>query len=639
MSITLSSSVTGIVYTWTYTEAANISGASACSATDGSCGTSIVQGLSNSTNSSGTATYTITPYVDGCAGTAAGSTVTVYQIPVASATSKSSCSGTATSIALTSSIGASTFAYSGSMTSTPSGGTINNIVSGTVTPIAQSLVNTGNSRGIATYSVVATANGCSSSVLLVNDTVKAKPAVIVSQSATLICSGTGAGITLSALDSIAPTYTWTIAQTGVTGATACASSCGSSINQTLTNSGTTIGTVTYSITPTSDGCAGAVFAQTDSVRPATTPSPTYAVTPTYGLCSSYASGYTYSVTSPQPGETFSWTLPANMTVHSGSNNTSSSITVDVNSSFVSGSLKVTGTTSTCGGSTSYSATVYASYTGMVISSTYQNTGDCGATGGSFYANPLSQTGASYAWTVPSSMTIISGQSTQKIYANFTSSFVKDTVICVISNACGVNATLTYIASSAPLTPGTISGSATLCRLTSTTYSITAVAGASSYTWTLPTGDSAITYANASSYTTSSPSIGVYAKSSAVSGNISVTANSSCGTSSAAKTLAITYNCREMSDGTTVADQPAGLDMVAYPNPAHDKLNVVFNSNSVGKYTVRMIDITGRMVLNQQNTTQEGTNVLEIDLTNYAKGIYTLSLITSEGSKQVRLTVE
>jgi hypothetical protein len=95
----------------------------------------------------------------------------------------------------------------------------------------------------------------------------------------------------------------------------------------------------------------------------------------------------------------------------------------------------------------------------------------------------------------------------------------------------------------------------------------------------------------------------------------------------------------MDAGETEATAPEGLNVVAYPNPAHDKLNVVFNSSSIGKYTVRMIDITGRMVLNEQNTAQEGSNVLEMDISNYAKGIYTLSITTGDGNKQLRLTIE
>ncbi len=78
-------------------------------------------------------------------------------------------------------------------------------------------------------------------------------------------------------------------------------------------------------------------------------------------------------------------------------------------------------------------------------------------------------------------------------------------------------------------PGTISGSAVICNGTTNTYSISPVSGATSYSWTLPSGWSG------SSSTTS-----ITATASSSSGIISVTANNGCG-SSIAQTLAITVD--------------------------------------------------------------------------------------------------
>ena len=81
----------------------------------------------------------------------------------------------------------------------------------------------------------------------------------------------------------------------------------------------------------------------------------------------------------------------------------------------------------------------------------------------------------------------------------------------------------------PTQPGTISGAVTVCNGATNTYSITAVPGATSYTWVLPGGWSG------SSTTTS-----INATASATSGNITVTANNACG-SSTAQTLAVTVS--------------------------------------------------------------------------------------------------
>ncbi|MFT3910966.1 MAG: Ig-like domain repeat protein [Ferruginibacter sp.] len=83
----------------------------------------------------------------------------------------------------------------------------------------------------------------------------------------------------------------------------------------------------------------------------------------------------------------------------------------------------------------------------------------------------------------------------------------------------------------PATPGTISGLATVCPVTSQTYSVTAVANATVYNWTLPAGWVINTGTGTNSITVTT---------SVNSGNVSVTAGNACGTS-AAQTKAVTAN--------------------------------------------------------------------------------------------------
>ena len=82
----------------------------------------------------------------------------------------------------------------------------------------------------------------------------------------------------------------------------------------------------------------------------------------------------------------------------------------------------------------------------------------------------------------------------------------------------------YVSSSAPAQPGAVSGTTPTCPgLTGQVYSIAPVSGASSYTWTVPTGWSI----TAGQGTTS---ITVTTGSSSQSGNLTVTASNACGTS-------------------------------------------------------------------------------------------------------------
>lgn len=85
-----------------------------------------------------------------------------------------------------------------------------------------------------------------------------------------------------------------------------------------------------------------------------------------------------------------------------------------------------------------------------------------------------------------------------------------------------------LCSAAPSTPGAITGATTYSSGASETYSVTAVSGATSYNWTVPTGSIITAGATTNSITVTMGSS---------SGNVTCTASNSCGTS-AASTLAV-----------------------------------------------------------------------------------------------------
>ena len=92
----------------------------------------------------------------------------------------------------------------------------------------------------------------------------------------------------------------------------------------------------------------------------------------------------------------------------------------------------------------------------------------------------------------------------------------------VTNACGSGYD-TIVISNTPTTPGTITGSASVCpNQSGLTYSITAVSGAVSYNWTVPTGWTITAGQSSNSITVTSASN---------SGNVCVTAASGCASSS------------------------------------------------------------------------------------------------------------
>ena len=132
-------------------------------------------------------------------------------------------------------------------------------------------------------------------------TVNPIPNVIPTPASQTFCSG---GTTSIALTSNVPgaTFSWTVAQNGVNGASG---GSGNSISQTLTTSGNTPGTAIYSITPAFNGCNGNPVTVTVTVNP-------IPVVRLPLLHCALCSGSTTSIdlTSNVTGTTFSWTIRA-----------------------------------------------------------------------------------------------------------------------------------------------------------------------------------------------------------------------------------------------------------------------------------------------------------------------------------------
>jgi endo-1,4-beta-D-glucanase Y len=134
---------------------------------------------------------------------------------------------------------------------------------------------------------------------------------------------------------------------------------------------------------------------------------------------------------------------------------------------------------------------------------------------------------SYTWTLPSGW---SGSSTSTSITT-TAGTAGGTISVVANNTCGAGPArtlaVTVTTCTIPAQPEAINGNTSVTAGSSQTYSISAVSGATSYTWTLPSG-----------WSGSSTSTSIAATAGNAGGNISVVANNACG-SSAPRTLAVT----------------------------------------------------------------------------------------------------
>ena len=84
---------------------------------------------------------------------------------------------------------------------------------------------------------------------------------------------------------------------------------------------------------------------------------------------------------------------------------------------------------------------------------------------------------------------------------------------------------------------------------------------------------------------------------------------------------------------------AATEFKVYPNPAQDHVTLAFSSNDEGKFNVRLMDMTGRTILNEDHNAVMGDNQFEFNLTTIAKGAYILILQKGDQTQQAKIIVQ
>ena len=241
VTITNPNLVSGTTFGWTVS-ATNITGATAGS------GATLSQTLANTTNVNQTAVYTITPTANGCAGAPVTHTVTVQPDLNAGSISGTQAICYNTNVPVFGSVVASggngTYTYQ--WQSRPPAGSWTNISGATTAVYDHTTLGT-----TTEFKRVVTSCGATKESNII--TVSIKPTPTISASNQTLCSGQSTTITITNPNNVpGTTFTWTASPTNVTGSSGGSDS---PIAQPLTSS--TGGSVTYSITPSANGCQGA----------------------------------------------------------------------------------------------------------------------------------------------------------------------------------------------------------------------------------------------------------------------------------------------------------------------------------------------------------------------------------------------
>ena len=342
----------------------------------------------------------------------------------------------------------------------------------------------------------------------------------------------------------------------------------------------------------------------------------------------------YSVTAIANATGYSWTLPTGGTITSGAN--TNSITVNFSATAVSGNVCVQGT-NTCGNGTISCKAVTVNTPQNAPISTAGSLSACAGTPITIPINvndflditavtlrldynPTLMTYVSSAnmnsqlngaivnnvavsgtlnkilivWSDPTPKTIANGQKLVDLNFNFisgsptlsfnnTASGGSDCEFAdANANALNDLPTATYYHDATvtmnplPSAAGTITGTATVTQGQSgVSYSVPAIANATGYTWTLPTGASVVTGSNTNS-------IVVDYSASAVSGSITVRGTNSCGNGTVSAAFAVTVNPLPATAPITTAGSPT-----ACPNASVTIPLTTANFNYIASFSLRL----------------------------------------------------
>ncbi|MEP7168703.1 MAG: T9SS type A sorting domain-containing protein, partial [Bacteroidota bacterium] len=185
---------------------------------------------------------------------------------------------------------------------------------------------------------------------------------------------------------------------------------------------------------------------------------------------------------------YTWTLAGSgLPVTSGQG--SANISVTFPPAFTSGQLCVTAALACGGSSTSAPRCVTVSNTPVVPGAMTGPAKVCPGQTGVVFSVPAVTGATGYNWTVPVGATITSGTNTISITVSFPASYTGAPPVCAyaLSSCASSVGRCKAVGSNIPGQPGSVTGPTTGVCNSTVQYSISSLALATSYTWTIPVG--------------------------------------------------------------------------------------------------------------------------------------------------------
>jgi gliding motility-associated-like protein len=445
--------------------------------------TDVSQLLRNNTTNTATATYTVIPTANNCAGTSFTVDVTVNPVPVVTdITIAAVCSGNPFTYPPPSVPSGTLYTWSNPVIS-PSSGLTGGTAQAAQTTISQTLSGSGIVSATAVYTITPSYNSCTGNSF--DLTVPVNPTPQVGPLSATICSGNTFTVTPPSVP-VGTSYTWAapaITPSGSVSGATLQSSPAVSIAQLLTNTTTAAVQSVYSVIPLSGSCTGAAFPVTVAINPSTQLSSS--LTPA-DVCSN--NPFNYSPTSNTPSTiSYNWTRAAvggiSNLASSGSGNPGETL---INSSNAPVNVVYSYTLNTTGGcSRTESVTVVVNPTPIL--NTSLTAAVCSGTTFSYTPNSAIG-GTTYAWS-RAGYTFISnpagtgsGDPNETLTNTSTNTIPVTYVYTLSANGCSNTQSLVVAVTPIPIVTNK---TVTICSNTSFLINPTGVPVGTQYTWANP----------------------------------------------------------------------------------------------------------------------------------------------------------
>lgn len=308
-AINFTGAVAGTTYNWVNTNTSIGLGASG----SGNIG---AFSATNAGSTTQVATITVTPTINGCAGTPDVFTITVNPIPTVTPVSDQvlCANASTTAINFTGSMAGSTYNWTNTNTS------IGLAATGSGNISSFSATNAGATTQVATITVTPTANGCVGVPDVFTITVNPLPTAVISGTASVCVGGTSQTITFTGANGVAP-YTFSYNING--GATQTITSVGNTA--TITVPSGTVGTYNYNLLSV-QSAAPSLCSQTQVGTATITVNPS--PTPVINGAAQYCTGAFSTLSTTVPYSSYSWSSgPSTPTVNVTAVNNPITVTV------------------------------------------------------------------------------------------------------------------------------------------------------------------------------------------------------------------------------------------------------------------------------------------------------------------------